>query len=384
MPDLAREFFQRDVFVRHIENPVVATRAGPFAATATLVLAHGYILLLPLLLPTSCAALEVPQVRPFVDHKIGFALRLVSVLSHEGQEPTEEGSRMRLASRYSPNADAVLFHGDCTKLLSSIPRRVARLVITSPPYNVGKPYERRKLTIPEYISQQSAVIEQCVRILNPRGSLCWQVGSYVEKNRVLPLDILLYNEFASRGLTLRNRIIWHFGHGLHCRRRFSGRYETILWFTKGDDYLFNMDAVRVPQKYPGKRHYKGPNKGRYSSNPKGKNPGDVWLIPNVKNNHPEKTIHPCQFPVELVMRLILALTKKDDLVVDPFMGVGSTAAAAVLTGRRVAGAEMNGAYFRLAKTRVKQSSIGRLNIRPPDRPIYVPPAGSPLTTRRAE
>ena len=110
---------------------------------------------------------------------------------------------------------------------------------------------------------------------------------------------------------MRNRIVWHFEHGLHCSRRLSGRYETIMWFTKGDDYVFELDPIRVPQKYPGKKYFKGPKAGQYSCNPLGKNPGDVWTIPNVKSNHVEKTGHPCQFPVELIERLVLALTRKE-------------------------------------------------------------------------
>ena len=80
-------------------------------------------------------------------------------------------------------------------------------------------------------------------------------------------------------MSMRNRIVWHFGHGLHASRRFSGRYEVIMWFTKSDDYTFNLDAVRVPQKYPQKKHFKGPRRGELSGNPLGKNPGDVWEIP---------------------------------------------------------------------------------------------------------
>lgn len=289
---------------------------------------------------------------------------------------------MRIQSRFTGDADVVLYHGDCMKFLKTIPARSARLVITSPPYNMGKQYELQRLTLEEYAAKQSAVIGECVRILNPRGSLCWQVGSHVENNSVLPLDVLLYGDLVRRGLTLRNRIIWHFEHGLHCARRFSGRYETIMWFTKRNDYVFDLDSVRVPQKYPGKRHYKGPKKGAYSSNPMGKNPGDVWVIPNVKSNHPEKTIHPCQFPIELVMRLITALTKKNDLVVDPFMGVGTTAAAAVLTGRRAAGSEIDGDYVQIAKTRVRLASRGKLKYRPPNKPIFVPNPDSPLTVRK--
>lgn len=120
------------------------------------------------------------------------------------------------------------------------------------------------------------MIEQLVRILREEGNLCWQVGNYIEHSEVFPLDIFYYDIFKAKQLKLRNRIIWHFGHGLHASKRFSGRYETILWFTKSDSYVFNLDAVRVPSKYPGKTHYKGTNRGKPSGNPLGKNPSDIW------------------------------------------------------------------------------------------------------------
>src|SRR5207302_3301864 len=154
------------------------------------------------------------------------------------------------------------------------------------------------------------------------------------------------------GLKLRNRIIWTFGHGLHCTKRFTGRHETILWFTKSDDYTYNLDPVRIPQKYPGKRKYKkNDHYGELSGNPLGKNPGDVWVIPNVKSNHVEKTEHPCQFPVELVERLVLAFSNEGDWVFDPFMGVGSTVVAAIRQNRRGAGSEIVPKYVRLALDR---------------------------------
>ena len=155
------------------------------------------------------------------------------------------------------------------------------------------------------------------------------------------MDIVYYDLFKNRGLKLRNRIIWHFEHGLHASRRFSGRYESILWFTKGKKYTFNLDSVRVPSKYPGKRNWKGPHKGQPSGNPLGKNPSDywkvilqdwereIWDIPNVKANHPEKTVHPCQFPVELIERCVLALTNEGDWVLDPYSGVGSAIIAGI-------------------------------------------------------
>lgn len=264
-------------------------------------------------------------------------------------------------------------------MLGSIPDDSVQLIITSPPYNLGKEYEKR-LRLDEYVAQQSAVIAECFRVLKPTGSICWQVGNYVDKGSIVPLDTILYPIFSSHGLKLRNRIIWHFEHGLHCSRRFSGRYETIVWFTKSDQYTFNLDSVRVPQKYPGKKHFKGPRAGTYSGNPLGKNPGDVWAIPNVKSNHVEKTEHPCQFPVELIERFVLSLSREGDWVLDPFLGTGTSVIAAIRHGRRGAGAELVTRYVRLARKRITQEIEGTLRTRPMGRPVYDPvQAGNSLT-----
>jgi adenine-specific DNA-methyltransferase len=281
--------------------------------------------------------------------------------------------KLRMVSRFDAGADLCLHEGDCLDLLAQIPNGLVKLVVTSPPYNVGKPYETR-LRLDEYLNQQSTVIEECVRVLNDQGSMCWQVGNYVDNGEIVPLDIALYPIFAGLGLKLRNRIVWHFGHGLHASKRFSGRYEVILWFTKGDEYTFNLDAVRVAQKYPKKKHFKGPKKGLLSGHPLGKNPSDVWEIPNVKANHVEKTIHPCQFPVELIERLVLAMTDQGDWVLDPFIGVGTTAIASLMHERRAMGAEIVPEYLEVAKQRVRLAEQGTLRIRPMSRPVYDPSA----------
>ncbi|HUE30522.1 MAG TPA: site-specific DNA-methyltransferase [Verrucomicrobiae bacterium] len=290
---------------------------------------------------------------------------------------------MVVSERWDAQADVSLYLGDTLDLLRDIPSAAAQLIVTSPPYNIGKAYERaRRRTPGEYLSEQQAVITECVRILRPGGSICWEVGNHVEANRVLPLDILLFPCFQRHDeLRLRNRIVWHFEHGLHCSRRFSGRYEVILWFTKGESYGFDLDPVRVPQKYPGKRAWKGKNAGQYSGHPLGKNPGDVWIFPNVKANHVEKTVHPCQFPVELVERFIVALTAPGDLVVDPYVGVGSTACAAVKHGRHAAGADIVPEYIRIARERVALAAEGKLATRPMDRPVHRPDPASPLARR---
>lgn len=284
---------------------------------------------------------------------------------------------------YAPSARIVLYPGDVSKLLSTVPIGSVQLVVTSPPYNLGKAYETRT-GLKKYLATQASIIEQLGRVLADGGSVCWQVGNYVENGEVFPLDIYYYDIFKDLGLKLRNRIIWKFGHGLHASRRLSGRYETILWFTKGKEYTFNLDPIRVPSKYPGKRHFKGPNKGKPSGNPLGKNPSDIWEvlcqdweegiwdIPNVKANHPEKTAHPCQFPVELVERCVLALTDEDDWVLDPYAGVGSSLIAAVKNNRRAMGAEKEPGYVLAALERLQKLQDGQLRLRQIGTPVHVP------------
>jgi adenine-specific DNA-methyltransferase len=279
--------------------------------------------------------------------------------------------KIKKSDVFNLDSDIVYFNGDVNDLFINIPNEFVQLVITSPPYNLGKEYEDR-LNLEIYLEQQEKIIKECVRILKPTGSICWQVGNYVDNGEIIPLDILLFPIFSKLNLHLRNRIIWHFGHGLHAKNRFSGRYEVILWFTKSDDYVFNLDPVRVPQKYPQKRHYKGPKKGQLSGNPLGKNPSDIWNIPNVKSNHVEKTAHPCQFPVELIERFVLSLTNEGDWVFDPFMGVASTAIASLLHKRKSMGAEIIKDYVDIGWDRIEKAEKGELKIRPMNRPIYNP------------
>lgn len=263
-----------------------------------------------------------------------------------------------------------IWRGNVEQFLSALPRKIEfDLIVSSPPYNIGKEYERRK-DLPDYLSHQAKIIRRLVKRMAPHGSLCWQVGNYVRRGEIVPLDVKFHRIFERLGLKLRNRIVWRFGHGLHAKRRFSGRYEVVLWYTKSDKYNFHLDRVRVPAKYPGKKAFKGERKGQYSSNPDGKNPEDVWDIPNVKGNHIEKTSHPCQFPVGLVERLVLALTNKNDLVFDPYAGVASAGVAALAHHRRFVGCERNVKYAQIGKTRLLRTAKKTERYRPHNKPIY--------------
>ena len=289
----------------------------------------------------------------------------------------------KIVSKFDEKEHIVLHQGDTLEFLRTLPSKIISLIISSPPYNLGKEYEK-KVDIEEYLSQQKPVIAELSRILKDNGSLCWEVGNFVNKGEVFPLDIYYYPLFKEHNLKLRNRIIWHFGHGLHASKRFSGRYESILWFTKSDFYKFNLDSIRVPSKYPGKRHFKGKLKGQPSCNPLGKNPSDIWItlqndwekeiwnIPNVKQNHPEKTVHPCQFPIELVERCVLALTDKEDWVLDPYSGVGSAIIAAIKNDRRAMGCDKEELYIKAAEKRIHDFYAGDLKMRPIGKPIFTP------------
>jgi len=291
---------------------------------------------------------------------------------------------IQIIADYDPQERIIVHTGEALDFLGSVPNDTIQLIVSSPPYNVGKVYEKKQ-TIESYLADQEAVLSELKRVLHPQGSICWQVGNYVESGEVFPLDMYYYPIFKKLGFQLRNRIIWHFGHGLHASKRFSGRYETLLWFTKTDDYLFNLDAVRVPSKYPGKTHFKqGPKYGTPSGNPLGKNPSDIWEIvvqdwenalwdiPNCKANHPEKTIHPCQFPVEVVERCVLAFSSEDDWVLDPYGGVGSTLIGAIKHGRKAISIDKESEYTAITTERIKALYNGILKLRPIGKPVHTP------------
>ena len=288
-----------------------------------------------------------------------------------------------ISPAFDSDETLVVRQSDTLKELKTLPENQFKLIVSSPPYNIGKEYEKQ-VALDHYLDWQREIIAELCRIVSDDGSIVWQVGNFVDAGEVFPLDIYFYPIFKAMGMQLRNRIVWHFDHGLHASKRFSGRYEVLLWFTKTKDYIFNLDPVRVPSKYPGKLHYKGEKAGQPSGNPLGKNPSDYWAlmrqewetglieIPNVKSNHPEKTAHPCQFPIELIERCVLALTNEGDWVLDPFGGVGSSLIAALKHQRRGMVIDREEQYIEVTKERVKAFQNGVLKIRPLGKPVHKP------------
>ena len=254
---------------------------------------------------------------------------------------------MMVESEYSKKAGCVIRCGDWRELIVQLPNGCVDLAVTSPPYCLGKSYDVSR-DIKDFEKEHQAIIPRVLEAIKPGGNICWQVGYHAKKSILAPLDYVVHSIFSQfPDVKLRNRIIWTFNSGTHGTRRLSGRHEIVLWYTKGDDYYFDVDPIRVPQKYPGKRHHKGDKRGQFSGNPLGKNPGDVWDIPNVKAASVEKTKHPCQFPIGLVQGLIMALSPPGGLVFDPYLGSGSAAAAAILEKRRFVGAEIDKEFLSL-------------------------------------
>ena len=278
----------------------------------------------------------------------------------------------RIGQDYSTQIQYIIRHGDWRELLDQMPDESVDLTVTSPPYCIGKSYEESR-KVDDFRKEHEAIIPRIVEVTRLGGNICWQVGYHVKDGTLTPLDFVVHEIFSSiPNIMLRNRIIWSFNSGLHCSQRLSGRHEVVLWYSKGDNYHFDLDPIRLPQRYPGKKHHKGAKQGQYSGNPLGKNPGDVWDIPQIKASSVEKTQHPCQFPIGLVQGLIRALSPPGGLIFDPFSGSGTTGAAAVIEGRRFAGTEINEEYHRLAIQRVSAAIKGKLPYRPYGKPLQKP------------
>lgn len=256
--------------------------------------------------------------------------------------------------------------GDTLEVTSRIADGCVDLIVSSPPYNIGKSYETRT-ALEVYVDWQRQVVLELVRTMRDGASLAWQVGNHVEKGSVTPLDFVFIPMMMEAGLSLRNRYIWQFGHGLHAKTRFSGRHETVLWFTKGKGFYHDPNVMlpagaEIPQDTSVIAPFvlEGMESG-------------VWDIPNVKHNHVEKIAdHPCQFPVGLAERVVLGLSRPGEIVFDPFAGVGSAGVAAVAHGRRFIGIDRDPNFCSLATDRIAGVKTGETRWRSHEMPVTRP------------
>lgn len=254
--------------------------------------------------------------------------------------------------------DCTLICGDVMDVLATIEDDSVDLIVTSPPYNIGKEYEN-KLELEEYIAWCRKWLSELFRVVKSTGSLWLNLG-YVEalgRGRAVPLPYLLWDKSP---FYLMQEIVWHYGAGVAARRAFSPRNEKWLWYVKDTaNYYFDLDAVRDTNvKYP---HQK--KNGKLKCNPMGKNPGDVWIIPKVTSGlgraSPERTAHPAQFPIALVQRIIRACSRENDVVLDPFAGSGTALVSSLLEKRRGLGIEIRPDYCAIAEGRLRKARTKR-------------------------
>lgn len=302
--------------------------------------------------------------------------RIYALALATGTRKTEARIRERAAERrkrqmetFQAMLDSTV-KADVLDFLESLPDESVSLHFTSPPYNVGKQYgegagadRMRYVYFHGWLMQ---VVSEMARTLKPGGVVCLNVGKTIDwQDRLMPMDVMLYEDLRAAGLAFQDRIIWESQHGLTPKRRLAGRHEVILVFSKGEPAVFNPTPARKPQKNPGKRAYKGPNRGELSGNPLGAHPSDVWGdIGQVRNNHPERKqgAHPAQFPVALVKRAIQIYTLPGEVVCDTFRGSGSSAVASIETGRRFIGADLF--YEDLAAARISAAQPDVVSVLP--------------------
>jgi DNA modification methylase len=245
--------------------------------------------------------------------------------------------------------------GDVLDVLDAIPDGSVHMIVTSPPYNIGRPYgndvahdRKRHQAFRGWLTQ---IISEFARVLAPGGTIFLQSGTTRRDDGArIPMDVMLFQEFIEAGLTFQSRIAWVASHGLTPKRRLAERWETALVFSSGEP-TFNANAARTPQLHPDKRAFKGPNRGQLSGHPLGAAPSDVWYIEHLKANMPERTGHPAQFPVALAKRAILLWSLPGQIVMDPFAGSGSTLVAARECGRAYVGCDLF--YSEIRKARIQ-------------------------------
>jgi len=246
-----------------------------------------------------------------------------------------------------------IFCVDTLEVQNLLPSGMFDLVITSPPYNIGKEYESI-VPVKDYVKWTDRWVMETCRLIADHGALLLNLGyiSVESQGRAVPLPYLLWDKIP---LYLNQEIVWNYSAGVACKNYLSPRNEKILWYVKDkDNYTFNLDAIRDPNvKYPNsKRH------GKPRVNTLGKNPSDVWEIAKVTTgagrSSVERTAHPCQFPTDLIDRLVLGFSQKGDIVFDPFVGSGTTIESCIRHGRYCIGFEIRENYCDIAASRIKE------------------------------
>ncbi|HDR9766571.1 TPA: site-specific DNA-methyltransferase [Burkholderia cepacia ATCC 25416] len=254
-----------------------------------------------------------------------------------------------------------IFHADCMEAMKALPAELVDLTVTSPPYNIGKAYEST-MPLDEYVQWCSDWMNEVYRLTKSNGAFWLNVGYIPVEGRAkaLPLPYLLWDKVP---FFLIQELVWNYGAGVAARKFLSPRNEKFLWYVKDqENYTFNLDEIRDPDvKYPNQK-----KNGKLRCNTAGKNPSDVWQIAKVtsgaRRSSAERAPHPAQFPMDLVDRLIKGFSNERELIMDPFMGSGTTAECAIRNGRYVIGFEKDRTYCDYIKQRLTSAENQTLSL----------------------
>lgn len=242
--------------------------------------------------------------------------------------------------------------GDCRELMKELEENSISMIVTSPPYNLKKNYGAYEdnVHITEWKELINQVFKEAHRVLKPNGSFFLNVSPIPDDKtkEIIPLDSIAWEIAKKNGFYLRNKIVWHFNNMQNCVNRLSGRWEAILWFVKDiNNYTFNLKDIKIPCITQNDKRFRAED---------GRNPTDVWYFDRV-NNMTKKKLglmnHPCIYPLEMIERIIKMSTNKGDIVLDPFVGSGTTLVAAKKLERNSIGFDINRDFGKLITKRLE-------------------------------
>jgi len=261
------------------------------------------------------------------------------------------------------NDFGLIYNQDCQEGLKKLLNSGVELdiTITSPPYNIGKEYEKI-MPLNEYIDWLVDICDNIYNLTKKDGSFLLNVGylSVEGKGKAVPITYLLWDKIK---FYLQQEIVWNYGAGVAGKKFLSPRNEKVLWYIKdSENYTFNLDDIRDPDvKYPNQK-----KNGKLRCNTLGKNPSDVWQIAKVTSgtdrSSDERTNHPAQFPEDLIARMVKGFSNENDIILDPFIGSGTTARTAMLNNRLFLGFEINKNYIEIIGERLNQT-LNEIDIR---------------------
>ena len=235
-----------------------------------------------------------------------------------------------------------LICGDAAREMALLPDGAVDLIVADPPYNLGKDYgnNRDLKAWDQYETFTRQWLSESVRVLKPTGSI------YVFMGVRFISHLFRIMEHDCR-LRFNGWITWHYTQGMGRKSGFSPRHEDVLFFTKSAEFTFNLNDVRVPQKY-----------FRTRNNMAGANPGDVWQFSHVHYCSAERQNHPTQKPEALLERILRASSNRGDVVLDPFVGSGTTCRVADVLGRKWIGIDVNPQYVAMSRERLDSEFVG--------------------------